>query len=76
MAPNLLLSKLVAGLKLLLKMTQKKVIKMKKIKADLNKEFTFLKNVFSVMALPLQMKGMQTFYLIVYYDHCFYLTLL
>ncbi|XP_026725882.1 surfeit locus protein 6 homolog [Trichoplusia ni] len=38
-------------------MTQKKVIKMKKIKADLNKEFTFLKNVFSVMALPLQMKG-------------------
>lgn len=30
---------------------------MKKIKADLNKEFTFLKNVFSVMALPLQMKG-------------------
>ncbi|CAH0600628.1 unnamed protein product [Chrysodeixis includens] len=38
-------------------MTQKKIIKMKKIKADLSKEFTFLKNVFSVMALPLQMKG-------------------
>lgn len=29
----------------------------KKIKADLSKEFTFLKNVFSVMSLPLQMKG-------------------
>lgn len=36
---------------------QKKTLKIKKIKAELSKEFTFLKNVFSVMALPLQMKG-------------------
>ncbi|KAJ8734682.1 hypothetical protein PYW08_013932 [Mythimna loreyi] len=38
-------------------MTQQKKIMIKKIKADLSKEFTFLKNVFSVMSLPLQMKG-------------------
>ena len=38
-------------------MTQQKKIMFKKIKADLSKEFTFLKNVFSVMSLPLQMKG-------------------
>lgn len=36
---------------------QKKTLKIKKIRADLSKEFTFLKNVFSVMSLPLQMKG-------------------
>lgn len=36
---------------------QKKIPKIKKIKEELNKEFTFLKNVFSVMSLPLQMKG-------------------
>uniref|UniRef100_A0A2A4K2P0 Ribosomal RNA-processing protein 14/surfeit locus protein 6 C-terminal domain-containing protein n=1 Tax=Heliothis virescens TaxID=7102 RepID=A0A2A4K2P0_HELVI len=36
---------------------QKKLKKIKKIKEDLSKEFTFLKNVFSVMSLPLQMKG-------------------
>lgn len=36
---------------------QKKVKKIKIIKEEISKEFTFLKNVFSVMSLPLQMKG-------------------
>lgn len=40
-----------------IKMTQQKKMKIKKIKAELSKEFSFLKNVFSVTSLPQQMKG-------------------
>lgn len=35
----------------------KKTLKLKKIKTELSKEFNFIKNVFSVMSLPLQSKG-------------------